>query len=187
MEGRTDGSVSISLHNFVGEGIITFLSTFNTYRITANMKVETEIIANISAIPRGRAGIFVIMCVTAFRTDLIVFICDVIMCLTSDCPINLRMRVKNWPNICVDQNQFSDPDFISGTHQRENVQFDDKLHLLLYTVLYLNVLLECDPTGKFISKIDDERDDFILSLFSNIHVSIAYTVLCILFDQYSRE
>jgi hypothetical protein len=82
----------------------------------------------------------------------------------------------------VDQNQFSDPDFISGTHQRENVQFANKLYLLLYTVLYLNVLLEGDPTGKFIFKIDDEQDDFILPLFSNIHVSIVYTVLCILFD-----
>jgi hypothetical protein len=171
-DGRTDGSVSISLRNFVDEGIITFLSTFNTYRITAKMKVETEIIANISAIPGGRAGIFVIMCVTAFRTDLIVFICDVIMCFTSDCPINLHMRVTN---------------FISSNHQRENVQLANKLYLLLYTVLYLNVLLEGDPTGKFIFKINDERDDFILPLFSNIHVSIAYTVLCILFDQYSRE
>jgi hypothetical protein len=26
----------------------------------------------------------------------------------------------------VDQGQFSDPDFISGTHQKENVQFADK-------------------------------------------------------------
>ena len=59
------------------------------------MKVETDIIANISAIPRGRAGIFVIMCVTAFRTDLIVFICYIIMCFMSDCPINLRMRATN--------------------------------------------------------------------------------------------
>jgi hypothetical protein len=32
----------------------------------------------------------------------------------------------NWPNILVDQGQFSDPDFISGTYQRENVQFADK-------------------------------------------------------------
>ena len=137
------------------------------------MKVETDIIANISTIPRGRAWIFVIMCVTAFRTDLIVFICDVIMCFTSDWPISLCMRVTNWPNIFVDQGQFSDPDFISGTHQRENVQFADKMYLLLYTDLYLNVLLE---TGKFIFKIDDERHDFILPLFSNIHVSIAYRV-----------
>jgi hypothetical protein len=27
----------------------------------------------------------------------------------------------------VDQGPFSDPDFISGTHQSENVQFADKL------------------------------------------------------------
>ena len=37
------------------------------------------------------------------------------------------MRVTNWPNILVDQGPFSDPDFISGTHQSENVQFADKL------------------------------------------------------------
>ena len=38
----------------------------------------------------------------------------------------LHMRVTNWPNIFVDQGEFSDPDFISGTNQRENVQFADK-------------------------------------------------------------
>ena len=37
-----------------------------------------------------------------------------------------RMRVKTWPNIFVDQGQFSVPDLISGTHQRENVQFANK-------------------------------------------------------------
>jgi hypothetical protein len=37
------------------------------------------------------------------------------------------MRVTNWPYIFVDQGQFSDPDFISGTHQKENVQFADEL------------------------------------------------------------
>jgi hypothetical protein len=47
----------------------------------------------------GRAGIFVIKCVEAFRTDIIVFISDFIMCFTSD-----------WPNIFVDQGQFGDPD-----------------------------------------------------------------------------
>ena len=41
-------------------------------------------------------------------------------------PISLCMGVTNWPNIFVDQGQFIDPDFISGTHQRENVQFADK-------------------------------------------------------------
>jgi hypothetical protein len=30
----------------------------------------------------------------------------------------------------MDQGQFSDPDFISGTHQKENVQFADKLKFI---------------------------------------------------------
>ena len=41
----------------------------------------------------------------------------------------LRMRVTNWPNIFVNQGQFSDTDLISATHQRENVQYVDKLYL----------------------------------------------------------
>jgi hypothetical protein len=93
------------------------------YRITTILKVETDIISYISASPWGQAGIFVIMSVEAFRTD-VVFIGDVIMCFTSDWPINLRVTI--WPNIFVDQGQFSDQDLISGTHQRENVQFADK-------------------------------------------------------------
>ena len=88
--------------------------------------IETDIIANISAIPIGQTGIFVIMLVKAFRIDIIVFIGDIIMCFISDWPINLRMWVMNWSNIFLDQGQFSDPDFISGTHQRENVKFADK-------------------------------------------------------------
>jgi hypothetical protein len=67
-----------------------------------------------------------IMSVEAFRTDVIVFISDFIMCFTSHWPINLLIRVTNWPNIFVNQGQFSDPDFINVTHQRENAQFADK-------------------------------------------------------------
>ena len=48
-------------------------------RITAILKVKTDIIANIS-----RAGMFVIMSVEAFRTDMIVLIGDIIMCFPSD-------------------------------------------------------------------------------------------------------
>ena len=54
------------------------------------------------------------------------------MCLTSHWPIIfnisqfLHMQVTNRPNIFVDQGQFSDPDFISGTHQKKNVKFADK-------------------------------------------------------------
>ena len=51
----------------------------NKYRVTAILKVETDIIANISASLVGRAGIFVIMSVEAFRTDVIAFIGCVIM------------------------------------------------------------------------------------------------------------
>ena len=29
------------------------------------------------------------------------------------------MRVMNWPNTFVDQDQVSDPDFIIGTHKME--------------------------------------------------------------------
>ena len=35
------------------------------------------------------------------------------------------MRVTNWRNIFVDQGQFSNSDFISGTYQMENVKFTD--------------------------------------------------------------
>ena len=98
----------------------------NTYRITAILKVETDVIANISASPMGRARIFVTMSVEVFRNDFIVFISDIMMCFTSDWLMNLRMRVTNLPSIFVDQGLISDRDFMSGTQQRENVQFADK-------------------------------------------------------------
>lgn len=62
----------------------------NKYRIMSILKVEKEIIANIAASP-----IFLMMSVEVFRTDVIVFIGDVIMCFTLDWPINVRMRVTN--------------------------------------------------------------------------------------------
>jgi hypothetical protein len=49
----------------------------------AILKIETDIIGNNSASLIIRAGIFVIMSVEAFKTD-VVFIGDVIMCLKSD-------------------------------------------------------------------------------------------------------
>jgi hypothetical protein len=39
---------------------------------------------------------------------------------------DIFQHVSYEPNIFVDQGHFSDPDFISRTHQRENVQFADK-------------------------------------------------------------
>jgi hypothetical protein len=52
----------------------------NTCRITAILKVETDIITNISVSLIEWAGTFVIMSVEALRTDAIVFIDDAIMC-----------------------------------------------------------------------------------------------------------
>ena len=80
----------------------------------AILKVKTDIIANISASP-----IFVIMSVEVFTINVIVFIRDVIKCFTSDWLINLCVQITNWPNIFVDQGQFSDLDFIRGTHQKK--------------------------------------------------------------------
>ena len=39
----------------------------------------------------------------------------------------------------MNQGQFSDPDFISGTHQRENVQFTDKLYLCSQSTLKTDI------------------------------------------------
>ena len=49
----------------------------NKYRIMTILKVETDIITNISESLIGWPGIFVIMSVEVFRTDVIVFIGDV--------------------------------------------------------------------------------------------------------------
>jgi hypothetical protein len=74
--------------------------------------------------------ILLIIYVKIFKTGIIVFISDVKICLSSHLPIIfkisqfLRMRVTNRAIFFfVDQGQLSDPDFISCTHQKENVQF----------------------------------------------------------------
>ena len=74
--------------------------------------------------------ILVIMYVKIFKTG--VFVGDVKFFLSSHLPIIfkisqfLRMRVTNRAIFFVDQGQLSDPDFISCTHQKENVQFAKK-------------------------------------------------------------
>jgi hypothetical protein len=52
----------------------------------------------------------------------------------------LPMRVTNWPNIVVNQGQFSDTDLISATHQRENVQYADKLQVSNACVICMYIL-----------------------------------------------
>jgi len=51
--------------------------------ITAVVKVVTDTIVSIAASPIGRYVMLVIMCVDAFKTEVIVFICNVIMGLMS--------------------------------------------------------------------------------------------------------
>ena len=53
------------------------------YRITAVLKVETDIIASIAASSTGQAVILVIMYVEIFKTGVVVFISDVKTCLMS--------------------------------------------------------------------------------------------------------
>ena len=48
------------------------------------------------------------------------------------------MRVTNRANILVDQGQFSDPDFTSGTHQRENVKFADNICDYRFSYVFKN-------------------------------------------------
>ena len=86
------------------------------------------------------------MSVEAFRTDVIVFYV-----------INLLMRVANWPNIFVDQDQLSYLDLISSTHQRENVQFADIILYYYYifhgkgTGIISNYILKEEKLGPPIS------------------------------------
>ena len=54
-----------------------------TCRIMAVVKVETDLITFIAANVRGRAVILVIMFVEIFKTEVIVFICNIMMNLMS--------------------------------------------------------------------------------------------------------
>jgi len=65
------------------------------YRITAVIKVGTDIISSITASLIGRAVILVIMYVKIFKTDVIVFIGDVKMCLMSHRAIIFNIIVSS--------------------------------------------------------------------------------------------
>ena len=56
--------------------------SFNTYRITAVLKNETDIITNIASSPIEWAAILVIMYVDSFKTNVIKLIDNIIMCWT---------------------------------------------------------------------------------------------------------
>ena len=67
----------------------------HTYRITAVLKVEIDIIASIAPSPKGQAVIVVIMYVETFKTDVIVFIDNVLGYLTSNWPKIFSMRINS--------------------------------------------------------------------------------------------
>ena len=56
----------------------------STYRITAVLKVETDISIGVKASLIGRSAIIMIMYVKTFKTADIVFIGNILMCLISD-------------------------------------------------------------------------------------------------------
>ena len=66
---------------------------FYICRITAALKVVTEMITSILASPIRRAAIVMVMYVETYKTDIIVFICNAIICLTSSIIIS-RIRVS---------------------------------------------------------------------------------------------
>jgi hypothetical protein len=73
----------------------------------------------------------------------------------------------------VDQGQFSDPDFISGTHQRENVQmlknvcFRDKAKGNFFSVFPANILEKSGRQFFFF---------FFLNFFLTTNVLVDYTI-----------
>ena len=77
------------------------LENSDIYRLTAILKVETDIIASIASTSRGLAVMLVIIYVVIFITGVIVFIGDIEMWLTSHLPIMfnisqfLPMRITN--------------------------------------------------------------------------------------------
>ena len=109
--------------------------------ITAVLTVETDIIISIAASQTGRDVILVIMYVKIFETGVIVFIgevkCVFFKIRVSSCACKLRTHLIFF----VDQGQFSDPDFISSTHRRENVQFGDKKNIKPVVTRYLYQVL----------------------------------------------
>ena len=92
-------------------------------RIMAVLKVETDIITSMTMSLIGRAVILVIMCV---KTDVIVFIGNVIMCLTSHWLIVFSIRVR----LSLLTRSYGE------TNYREDVQITDKQnYYLVFTIV----------------------------------------------------
>ena len=90
-------------------------NVFLKYRITVDLKVETDITI-IAASPIWRDAILVMMYVDTLKIDVIVFISKVIMCLTSHIPDTFQYQSQ----------LFVDTDNIIRWYQRKNVQITDE-------------------------------------------------------------
>jgi hypothetical protein len=93
------------------------------YRITAVLKVETDIIVSISVSLVGWAMILVIMYIKTFKTVIVFFICDVFMDLMTQHPCYIHYDgTDNFPlisprdivSINEHESQFIDTDNIPG-------------------------------------------------------------------------
>ena len=83
------------LHSFLRKVTVIGKWFLHTYRIMAVVKVETDIIASIRMSLIWCAVILVIMYVWTLKTYNIIFICNVIMCLTSCWPVIFSIRVNS--------------------------------------------------------------------------------------------
>ena len=95
-------------------------------RIMAVLKVETDIITSMKTSLIGQAVILVIMCVKTFKTDVIVFIGNVIMCLTSHWLIVFSIRV----HLSILTRSYGE------TNYKEDIQITDKQnYYLVFTIV----------------------------------------------------
>ena len=89
---------------------ISFFESYIVYKIMAVMKVETDSIARITVSLIGWAVILVIMYIKTFKTNIIVFVGNVVMFLLSHWPIMFTVMVGS----------------LILTESKENVQITDK-------------------------------------------------------------
>lgn len=87
------------------------------------MKVETDIVSSIVTSPTGRAVIVRIMYGETLKTDVIVFIGNVIMTLTSNWLVIFSIRVR------------VDTDNITGWDQKENAQVIENVQCVSHTFI----------------------------------------------------
>jgi hypothetical protein len=94
----------------------------------------------------------------------------------------------------VDQGQFSDPDFISGTHERENVQFADKLeyHIALFLGLSYDITdennnISSDGLDRYYHKYPSSSYQTHRDISDNVCLDLQNCHYSIFIDTYLKE